>query len=169
MTAADLLPIASVTLLLATVLAAAAIDVRTGRIPNALTAPAVLAGLVLATLAQGLGGLGSALGGAALALVIGGTLFALGGMGGGDAKLLVVVGAFLGPAHFLHAGAFIAIAGGVMAFAVVAQRRILRRPALASPGAIRYVATAEKPLTVPYGVAIAAGTLLSVLIRGGAL
>ena len=41
--------------------------------------------------------------------------FALGGLGGGDVKLLGALGAWLGPTAVFHVGLYSAIAGGVMA------------------------------------------------------
>jgi prepilin peptidase CpaA len=79
---------------------AAVTDLRTGRIPNALTLPAMAAGIVLA----------AAFGGASGALVSVGGLFVAGlvpallyrstrgrAIGGGDVKLFAALGALLGP------------------------------------------------------------------------
>jgi prepilin peptidase CpaA len=52
-------------------------------------------------------------GGIALLLLL--PLFAMGGIGGGDAKLLVMVGAFLGVKPFLAALLATAVFGGAMA------------------------------------------------------
>ena len=82
---------------------AAAIDLRTGRIPNPLTATVAAAGLGLA--AAGLTGqsMGGALIGAAVgfALMLPGHL--LGGTGAGDVKLLAALGTWLGPGGVLMA------------------------------------------------------------------
>ena len=45
-------------------------------------------------------------------------LFALGGMGGGDVKLLAAVGAWLGPMGAIRAAIWASLAGGVMAVVV---------------------------------------------------
>lgn len=82
----------------ATLLAAAAafFDHRTGRIPDALTLGALGAALVVSAAAGGVrAGLASLLGALIVALVPLG-LHAMGGIGGGDVKLLAALGALLG-------------------------------------------------------------------------
>lgn len=87
---------------LVAVAVAAAWDLRTGEIPNALTASG-FAGVVVATTlgADDLGALARALGllvaGSLLTALVPVMLFRAGGMGGGDVKLLALVGAALGP------------------------------------------------------------------------
>ena len=73
-------------------------DLRTRRIPNVLTFGAALAGLLYQFVSGGIDGLGHA----ALGWLVGAVIFilpfALGGLGGGDVKLLAALGAWLGPA-----------------------------------------------------------------------
>lgn len=93
-------------------------DLRTRRIPNLLTFGAAAAGLVFhALLPQG-GGLA----GAALGLVVGIAVFfipfALGGLGGGDVKLLGALGAWLGVSEIVWLALYTGVAGGVMAIIV---------------------------------------------------
>jgi len=109
--------------------------------------------------------------GALLAFVLTLPLIVLGVMGGGDAKLLIAIGAFMGPRHFLWAGVLIAIIGGMMAV-VDAGRRGVLLPVLYNCGQImKHWATFGRrganrsfasvgALTIPYGIAIAAGALL---------
>ena len=170
--------------LLAMCVAAVWSDLRTGRIPNVLTLTGLGVALVLrstgAIAAGGFGILGAGLAGAALALALSFPLFILGGLGGGDVKLLVAVGAFLSPSRLLVALAVMAIVGGLIALVVVIRKRALGRtfanvwqivktaalaalfrtvprsslPTLNTPGAI----------TTPYAVAIAAGAIVGVLL-----
>lgn len=102
-------------------------DVRASRIPNALTLLGVVTGLVAhAVLPAGLGA-GAALAGAAAGLVVFLPFFVLGGMGGGDVKLMAAVGAWLGWPAILTAALTIAIVGGVVAVAVAISRGYLRQ------------------------------------------
>lgn len=102
-------------------------DVRASRIPNTLTLLGVVTGLVAhAVLPAGLG-VGAALAGAAAGLLVFLPFFVLGGMGGGDVKLMAAVGAWLGWPAILTAALTIAIVGGVVALAVAISRGYLRQ------------------------------------------
>ena len=100
-------------------------DVRSRRIPNWLT----YGGLALALAAAGLGlgevGLAAAAGGAALALGLLFVPFALGGIGAGDVKAVMVLGALWGHDLLLPALFWIALAGGALGLALLARRREL--------------------------------------------
>jgi prepilin peptidase CpaA len=93
-------------------------DLRTRRIPNALT----FGGAALASLywlvAGGRIGLLTSLGGWATGAALFFPMFALGGMGAGDVKLAACLGAWLGPTTTLFVALYSALAGGVMAVAV---------------------------------------------------
>ncbi len=127
-------------LLLAPFVAAGAVDIRTRRIPNALSlgaavlvvTDAVCAGRGLDAL---LGGGAALLAGVALAVA------AHGGFGMGDIKLLAVGGALVGLASVVPLLCAVSIVGGSVALAVLLVRR-------------------ERGLTMPYGPAIAGGVAL---------
>ncbi len=94
---------------------AAAVDLRTNRIPNQLTVPAALLGLAYHTLApSGMGPLAS-LGGFALGFCLLLLPWLLGGGGMGDVKLLAALGAWLGPKLMLIAFAVSMVVGAVLA------------------------------------------------------
>src|SRR5437773_10812022 len=72
-------------------------DVRTRRIPNAISGSAMLLGITLNTAYMGTAGLLDSLAG--LGVTVGVLLwpFAMGGIGGGDVKMMGAIGALLGP------------------------------------------------------------------------
>lgn len=102
-------------------------DVRTRRVPNLLTGTVTVLGLVAHVAAHGPEGLGIAV----LGMVAAGALLLpgwyMGWMGGGDVKLVAAVGAWLGFPHGVIAALAALVAGGVIALAVAARRRILAR------------------------------------------
>jgi prepilin peptidase CpaA len=166
----------SVGLIVAVTIAAIS-DVLSRRIPNALTMSAVGLALVLRA-AVGLEAFAYGLMGAGLALLVMLPLFAMRGVGGGDAKLLIMVAAFLGPYGFLVALLTTALVGGVMSVVAAANKGAIlpilfntldlmkwvftlgrrgERTTLVSPGAV----------SVPYGVAIAIGSILALYWGAG--
>lgn len=97
-------------------------DLRTREIPDAI--PIVLLAAALAAKALGLHPVpwqGIALG-AGCAFAVSTALFALGGLGGGDVKLLTAVGAALGGKALLPFAFATTIIGGVFALAQRARR-----------------------------------------------
>ena len=72
-------------------------DVRTRRIPNALTFSAVATAVVFHLLTGGWSAAGWSFAGCLLGALLFFPMFALRGMGAGDVKLLAAVGAWLGP------------------------------------------------------------------------
>ena len=162
---------------LAVLLLASWTDVRSRRIPNWISVLGIVAGLGFHA-AQGLVALGVGALGVAAAFVVALPLFASGALGGGDAKLLMVVGAFFGPVDFLFASLAIAVVGGALAVAEAARQRALG-PVLASCGNLLLgwlgsagdrpsPLTARRRLAVPYGVAISIGSVVWWLMRAGA-
>ncbi len=161
---------------------AAAWDLRTRRIPNWMTFPAALLGLVL-NLALG-GGAGlwqSALGTlTGLALLV--IPFAMGGMGAGDVKMLAAVGALGGPAFAFSTFLYGSIAGGVIALVLMLARywtawrasgsdsaagaaRSEAESDGAEPATAASTKTPSSRLTFPYGVAILAGAIVTSIWR----
>jgi prepilin peptidase CpaA len=150
--------------------AGALIDLRTRRLPNALTLTFAATGLALA--ATGLSGVSvkASLFGLLLGLLLMLPGHILGATGAGDVKLLAAVGALIGPSNVIVAFFYTAIAGGVLAL-VVAQRR--RRLAVTVQRARQLIATRaanvgeiEHPQAnnrFAYGPAIAVGSMLAAL------
>ncbi|HEY2842474.1 MAG TPA: A24 family peptidase [Bryobacteraceae bacterium] len=88
--------------------------------------------------------------------------YLLGGMGGGDVKLMAGFGALLGFRQLLWAAFFAAGVGGVIAMGVLsvrALRRALGGPKSAGPN------QAQSQDSIPYAPAIALGVWLSLAAR----
>ena len=152
-----------------TVGAAGILDFRTRRIPNRLTVGSLLLALVLNAVA-GLGALSDALMGAGLGLAVGVLLFAARALGGGDGKLLVAVGAYLGLGRLPGALLLIGILGGFLGLGEAIRRGVILPSVYNAVGMLRRwvtfrrggeIRTLESPgaVTVPYGVAIAVGAI----------
>lgn len=97
-------------------------DVRERRIPNLLNLLGLVAAFSIATVSGGTEGLRIALLGCGLALLLLFPLFALGALGAGDVKALMVLGALFGPANLLPVLWWMVVVGGVMALGLVAIR-----------------------------------------------
>ena len=136
---------------------AGAMDLLTMTIPNRISIALGLAFLVAAPLA-GLSAEAwvSHLSAAGLVLAAGIVMFALGWLGGGDAKLMTAAALWIGFDDLLVFVTLMAILGGILALAILAYRR-LPVGALPGPGwAMRLHATGTG---MPYGLAIAGAAL----------
>src|SRR5262245_24460823 len=103
---------------------AARADVRTRKIPNRITFPAMLLGLAVHTAINGTQGLTASLIGIAVALaLIPGWLMRW--MGAGDVKLMAAAGAWLAWPQAAIALLASLVAGGVVPVIVAARRRVL--------------------------------------------
>jgi prepilin peptidase CpaA len=102
---------------------AAVIDLRTRRVPNAVTLSIATVGMAIAASGVGRVSVAAAIGGAVVGvlLLMPGHIF--GGTGAGDVKLLGALGTLLGPAATLTAFLATAVTGGVMALAIAVHRR----------------------------------------------
>jgi prepilin peptidase CpaA len=157
--------------------AAAGIDARTRRIPNALTFGATAVALVFALATRGASGMGWSAAGWIVGLLVFLPLFALRAMGGGDVKLLAAFGAWLGPALVFWVAVYGAIAGGVLALLLVLWRRRMG-VTIANMWAIvthwrlaglkpHPVVTLDNPgaVRMPYALPIALGALATLWLR----
>lgn len=102
-------------------------DLRSRRIPNALTFPAALAAVAAAALIDGASGATTSATGWIVGVAIFFPFFALGGLGAGDVKLLGAIGAWVGPSIVIRVGLYSAMAGGVFAFALALKSGYVRK------------------------------------------
>jgi prepilin peptidase CpaA len=104
-------------------------DIRSRRIPNILTFGAASAGLLFHSFAPAGEGVTTAAFGWLIGVVAFFIPFALGGLGGGDVKLLGALGAWLGPVPTIWVVLYSGVAGGVMAIVVALARGYARQAA----------------------------------------
>ena len=90
-------------------------DISRKKIPNLLTLPSILLGLIIYFLSGGLQGLLSGFAGLTVGIALFFIPFALGGMGGGDVKLMGAIGALKGVEFILYTALYTALAGGFIA------------------------------------------------------
>jgi prepilin peptidase CpaA len=154
-------------------------DLSRRKISNWIPSSAFVAGVVLQTIQGGWRGAGAAL----LGALTGGGVFLifylLGGMGGGDIKLMAGFGAVLGVKRLLEAALWTAGCGGVMALVVIgcgSVAELLRaRGILKARGVVKDISAEKETLgdsgirsvkrtdSIPYAPAIAAGVWLSLV------
>lgn len=101
-------------------------DLRSRRIPNPLTGSCILIGLSLHFILGGFSGLGHSLLGGVLAGAAFLLLFVVGGMGGGDVKLMTAVGCLSGSLHVEMILISTALIGAIIAVALACSRGKLR-------------------------------------------
>ena len=102
-------------------------DLKTRRIPNALTFGVAALAIAGHGIDGGVRGALTACGGWIVGAAIFFPVFALGGMGAGDVKLLAAIGALLGPIAAAWVCLFTGIAGGVMGLLVALGSGYLSR------------------------------------------
>ncbi|PAY21117.1 prepilin peptidase [Rhodopirellula sp. SM50] len=153
---------------------AAVIDGAILKVPNWLTFPFIICGWVHCTIQGGMAGLGWSLLGTFVGMMLLLVLRNVGGMGGGDVKLLAGVGAWLGTVVTLYAFAATAIVGGIMAvFMIWKSGNWTKHYAMAlqileewktvkKPAELSKIARERKPTMylLPYGIPMAIGSIL---------
>ncbi len=142
----------------------AVLDLRSRRIPNWLTGSALFAGLLANALLHGFDGAMLALAGAALGLGLLLPFYAMRALGAGDVKLLAGVGALIGPTAVVSVAVYGGVVGGLLSLGVLLVRGRLVE-GLQRALVLRTV-PAPSGLKAPYGVAIAAGMVLTLLLPG---
>lgn len=148
---------------------------KKGRIPNKLSYSSVLIGLACHTVVGGLDGLLSGLIAVSIVFGVGIFLAALGWLGGGDVKLLMGVGAFLGlqglgeiSFYAVFAGSalgvLMALFNGYLKDMVVRMFRFLRglwRMALYQTSMVREDLEVDDRSHIPFAIPILAGAILA--------
>jgi len=166
------------TLLLLMVVASAVNDLASRRIPNRLLLAGMMGALSLHLASEApLAGVLAWLGGTATGLIVFLPFYLIRGMAAGDVKMMAAVGAFTGPLEAMHIAILAWCAGGVMALAIVLVRgrlwlvlsnlwTILRSALLRLPLAPGCGTGGRDSVgSMPYGVAIAVGTMIILISR----
>ncbi|MCA9064515.1 MAG: prepilin peptidase [Planctomycetaceae bacterium] len=159
---------------------AAWIDGRELRVPNWITYPMVISGLIYSTWVGGLTGFGGGIAGMIVGLLTLLPLYAVGGMGAGDVKLMAGVGAWLGWQTTLYAFCASTVVGAVMAVLMVLWRRSFHKHydnfmmilsewmIVKNPFRLSEIAAERKQrmLLLPYGIPICVGSIGYFLYTG---
>jgi prepilin peptidase CpaA len=182
MTGLDI-PIGVVVFVSVALVVAAVIDGWKLKVPNWLTFPFILSGLVYHTVTHGFAGLIDSVLGLVVGLVLLLIPYAIGGMGAGDVKLFAGVGAWVGWRVTLGAFCVSGVVGGILAVLLIAFRRMISGDpnvisrnwerfmmvwselmtirTIRDPNHLAELAAARKPtaLLLPYGIPLAIGTV----------
>jgi prepilin peptidase CpaA len=149
-------------------------DARYRRIPNPFVLATLVAGLAINALINSWHGVVSSLEGCALAFVLMFVLHVFGAMGAGDVKLFAAIGAVLGVQSVLPTFMVVVLTGGVLGVITMlragAVRTTMLRVAQIFMGLLpgwempRFAVPTERRHTIPYGVAITFGSLISLVL-----
>lgn len=156
-----------------TLILAAYIDGLKLKVPNWITFPMILSGWVFGFCSGGWEGLQASLWGTGVGLACLYPLYAVGGMGAGDVKLLAGIGAWLGGTVTWHAFLATVVVGAIMSVIMVIYRReVVQHVAnffmilnefctIRSPSKLFDIAAERKPrmLLLPYGIPMCIGTI----------
>ena len=163
--------LASTSLLVPLAILIAYYDVRYRRIPNAFVLAALISGLSMNGIFGGMHGLLISIGGCAMAFGLMFMLHLLGAMGAGDVKLFAAIGAVTGAPLVLPTFLIVILTGGVLAVVsivragvvVTTMHRVLQILVGLLPGweMPRFAVPADRRHTIPYGVAITIGSIIS--------
>ena len=179
----NVMPMLIATVAVVFIVACCVADARTRRIPNVLSASAMLAGLGLNAAYYGVSGLGVSLGGLLAAGAVLLPAFAVGGIGAGDVKMMGAIGALIGPEAALAGLGLGMIFGGIIVVGHLARHGRLREKLgstwamVASASLARSVEPLRAPandpnaVALPYSVPLGLGTVavLAFIAWGGAL
>jgi len=149
-------------------------DMRYRRIPNAFVLATLTSGLAINAIFGGFHGALASLKGCGLAFILMFVLHVFGAMGAGDVKLFAAIGSVVGGALVLPTFLVVILTGGALAVCTMIRggavrattHRVLQIFAGLMPGweMPRFAVPADRRQTIPYGVAIMLGSLISLTI-----
>jgi prepilin peptidase CpaA len=149
-------------------------DVRYRRIPNPFVIATFIAGVAMNTILGGLQGTYTSFAGCVLGFILMFTLHIFGAMGAGDVKLFAAIGAVTGVHLVLPTFLVVMLTGGLLATVSIVRARMVMStmhrvlqifvgllPGWQMP---KFAVPADRRHTIPYGVAITLGSIISVTI-----
>ena len=149
-------------------------DVRYRRIPNPFVLATFISGVAINAFFGGLSGAVASCVGCGFAFVLMFLLHVFGAMGAGDVKLFAAIGAVLGVHMVLPTFLVVIMTGGLLAIisviragaVITTMHRVLQILVGLLPGweMPRFAVPADRRTTIPYGVAITIGSLISTVI-----
>jgi prepilin peptidase CpaA len=159
---------------------AAWIDGKQLKVPNWITFPMVLSGLLYHSVMSGWTGAGDSLSGIGWGLLCLLPLYAIGGMGAGDVKLMAGIGAWLGATTTCWAFAVTVVVGALMAVVMVlCSGRVMHHyrqsihiayeiMTVRNPSTLFARAKERKPTMylLPYGIPICIGSIAYFVYAG---
>jgi prepilin peptidase CpaA len=166
-----------------TLVVAAVIDGLKLKVPNWITFPMIISGWIYSAAFSpyaGWEGLAYSLVGTVVGLALLLPLYAIGGMGAGDVKLLAGVGAWVWGTVTLYSFAVSAVVGGAIAIAMVLTKNTWYKHqsqfwmicneilTVKDPEKLAAIAAERKPtmMLLPYGIPIAIGTIAYFAVTG---
>lgn len=156
-------------------------DIKSRKIYNKVIFPTLVVTLVYHVVTGGWSALADSLIGFSVGFAILLIPYLLGGMGAGDVKLLALIGAIKGTIFVLNTALFMALFGGLIAlFLIISDKAfwlsvkqkfnymlktfVLRRYGIKLPAVDK---TSVLKKTYPYGIPIAAGAFITLILGGG--
>ncbi len=175
-------PVIRALLILALLAVSVYTDQKSGKVLNKITFPAMLCGIILACLDNGMKGLADSLSGMAIGLALFIIPFIMGLLGAGDVKLLMAVGALLGPNMTFQSFLFGSLFGGLMSLFVAWKRGVLSGTLKGMGRVLRMMfwkifmkvdciepisvlGSRNKERAFPYSLAIAIGVIIAFFIK----
>lgn len=149
-------------------------DVRYRRIPNPFVLATLIGGLTINFILGGLPGIYASVGGCLLAFALMLMLHIFGAMGAGDVKLFAAIGAVTGAPLVLPTFVIVILTGGLLALVTIVRagvvvstmQKVLQIFVGLLPGweMPRFAIPSDRRHTIPYGVAITIGSVISTAI-----
>jgi len=151
-------------------------DVRSRRIPNFITLPAMVFGLTLHAALGGWRQLATAAAGGLICGLIFFVFYLAGGMGAGDVKLITAAGCIAGLPLIGHLLLWTALAGGMMAIGLALYRRqlgatlrnmcaiVVHHRIMGLTPHAQFNIGNDRTLRLPYALAITAGSALTLCL-----